>query len=136
MAKKHKFLITKLVVFAVMVVGFSLLLPSGKVSAVNCPSSVDNIPPEWGVQSAGLANHFASVVVLAYSASNGEKLNVKYRLNSDIDRDYSYPPAPPDVPASLYPEARIFKVHIGNGAIQTDARYKQRWFETGGNLSD
>ncbi|HEX5456536.1 MAG TPA: hypothetical protein VFW77_04180, partial [Candidatus Saccharimonadales bacterium] len=139
MAKKYKYLITKLAVFAVMVVGFSLFLSGGKVFAVDCPSAVDNIPPRWGVQDNNLANHFASVVVYAYNADTGNKIDgVKFRLNSNVDTAYNYGPAPSGLSdPTLYPSARIFKVHINSATntIETDARYNQKSFTIGEQLT-
>ncbi|HEX5797506.1 MAG TPA: hypothetical protein VFX86_03900 [Candidatus Saccharimonadales bacterium] len=125
----------KLAVVAVVFLGVALFHGAGKVSAagLQCPatSASATVPGNWGMQNGGIEHDFASVAVYAYNADSGKELNVGYRLNSDVNRSYSYgsPPAQYDAPANLWPGARIFKYPLGSG------RFDNRWFHTGGTLS-
>jgi hypothetical protein len=123
----------KLVLLAITSLAIGLFLDGGKVSAIEpCPQpgADATVPEDWGIQEGGLEHSWATVAVYAYNAKDGVPLNVNYRLNSDVNRDYDYGPPPEDldVPDELYPSARIFKYPAGSG------RTAQHWFKTGQEL--
>lgn len=125
---------TKIAIALVSFIGVALFFGGGKAFAFNCPSG-SSVDPDWGIQLGGLEHNFASVAVYAHNDKDGLPLNVNYQLNSSADHDHGQTYSrPPDVPKALYPDARIFKVHVDSSGIEADARYKQRWFSTGETL--
>ena len=118
----------KLVILALATVGITLFISGGRAYAFNCPdqSADATVDGDWGIQNGGIDHDFTSVAVYAYNAKTGDALNVQYRMNSSANRSYSYGPPPvgddgKQVPASLWPNAQIFKVHVdGTGTTVTD----------------
>jgi hypothetical protein len=125
---------TKFAVLFASFVGIALFFSGGKAFAVTCPSP--NPPPEWGINTGAAEHGYASLTVHAINGGDANKpLDVKYNLKSTLPTlpaGKNYGPNP-GVDPSLWPNARMFKVHVdGSGSIVTDARYKQRWFGTSG----
>lgn len=133
---------TKFALIIVSFIGIALFFSGGKVHADNlnwrCPTAPNDVPSNWGMQNGGLEHTFASLVVYARvdgKPYNEGKLNVNYHLKSSVDKSYNYGPRPTGVPASLYPDARIFKYAGGVDDISVNGRTDQRWFKTGETMT-
>ncbi len=122
---------TKIIVAIVAFTGMFLLMPSGKVSALDCSpwapengSAQDNPSQYWGIASGQSAHGMAGLRVHAVN-TKGDPINVGYELKSKLPAgNYG---VPSDVDPSTYNrDARIFEWPVG-----TKGRDSQHWFKTG-----